>query len=101
MVSEVHAITAAGRPQSEQSHDRIVRYLITMGIRTGCFVAALFTDGWVRWACIAAAGLLPLIAVVLANAGVERRHRPDTLIATVPAEPDRQLANPTRGEERP
>ncbi|UFU04319.1 DUF3099 domain-containing protein [Ruania suaedae] len=90
-MSEVHAITSAGRPKSEQSRDRIVRYLITMGIRTACFVAALFTEGWLRWTCIAGAGLLPVIAVVLANAGGERRRRPDAYIETVPLAPDHQL----------
>ncbi|UFU05034.1 DUF3099 domain-containing protein [Ruania halotolerans] len=91
-MSEVHAITSAGRPQSVQSHDRIVRYLITMGIRTACFAGAFFIDGWIRWVCLAAAGVLPIIAVLIVNAG-ERRTRPDTLIDQVPLEPDHQIGS--------
>ncbi|SED91432.1 DUF3099 domain-containing protein [Ruania alba] len=89
-MSEVHAITSAGRPQSVQSHDRIVRYLITMGIRTACFAGAFFIDGWIRWVCLAAAGILPIVAVMLVNAG-ERRTEPDTMIDQVPIEPDHQV----------
>lgn len=66
---EVHTITTAGRPHSEQSRERIRRYLITMGIRTACFIAAIIVDGWIRWACVAAAAVLPLVAVLFANAG--------------------------------
>lgn len=71
---EVHTITTAGRPQSERSREKIRRYLITMGIRTVCFVAAIVTEGWVRWACVALAAVLPLIAVLLANAGGDVRR---------------------------
>ena len=71
---EVQAITTAGRPQSERSREKIRRYLITMGIRTLCFVAAIVTEGWVRWVCVALAAILPLIAVLLANAGGDVRR---------------------------
>lgn len=77
---EVHAITTAGRPQSERSREKIRRYLITMGIRTACFIAAIVTEGWVRWACIALAAVLPLIAVLLANAGGDVRRTEGSLV---------------------
>ncbi|HLS64112.1 MAG TPA: DUF3099 domain-containing protein [Ruania sp.] len=70
---EVQAITTAGRPHSEQTREKIRRYLITMGIRTACFIGAIFVDGWFRWVCVALAAVLPLIAVLLANAGGDRR----------------------------
>jgi hypothetical protein len=44
------------------------RYLITMGIRTGCFIAAWLVEGPMRWAFFIGAAALPYIAVVLANA---------------------------------
>jgi hypothetical protein len=45
-----------------------VRYLLSMGIRTACFVGAIVAQGWLRWTLVAAALVLPYIAVVLANA---------------------------------
>ena len=45
------------------------RYVISMAIRTVCFVAAVLVgDGWLRWVLIVAALLLPYVAVVMANA---------------------------------
>ena len=44
------------------------RYLISMGIRTVCFVGAVAVgDGWLRWVLVAGALVLPYIAVVMAN----------------------------------
>lgn len=79
-VPEVHTITTAGRPQSERSREKIRRYLITMGIRTLCFVAAIVTEGWVRWVCVALAAILPLIAVLLANAGGDVRRTGGSMV---------------------
>ena len=79
-VTEVHAITSAGRSHSAQQHDRTRSYLIMMGIRIAAFVAAFLTEGWVRWACVAAAVVLPLIAVIIANSGAERRTVPESYI---------------------
>lgn len=72
-----------------QSRERIRRYLITMGIRTGCFIAAIVTDGWIRWVCVALAAVLPLVAVLLANAGGDpRRVQPARVDRTeLPARP--------------
>ena len=54
------------------------KYLISMGIRTVCFVGAALTTGWVRWSMVALAVLLPLFAVIIANA-----VRPRALNASV------------------
>ncbi|MDQ6688074.1 MAG: DUF3099 domain-containing protein, partial [Actinomycetota bacterium] len=44
------------------------RYVISMGVRTLCFLAAVFVgDNWVRWVLVAASFVLPYIAVVMAN----------------------------------
>ena len=40
-----------------------------MGIRTVCFVAAIFSIGhWFLWIFIAASFVLPYVAVIMANA---------------------------------
>lgn len=67
---------------------RMKQYLVTMGIRTGCFVLAFLTSGWVRWTCVALAVVLPYIAVVFANA-----HAPRTagrVSRVVPRRPHRR-----------
>ena len=67
----VHRITSAQTPLSQQQTARQKRYLISMGIRTVCFLGMVFTDGWLRWALLAGAVVLPYVAVVMANAGRE------------------------------
>ncbi len=79
-VTDVHAITSAGRSQSDQLHDRTRNYLISMSIRAAAFVAAFLTDGWVRWACVLAAFVLPVVAVIFANSGTERRSVPSSYV---------------------
>lgn len=80
--SQVQAITSVGRPLSEDVHGRATRYLVSMAIRTACFVGIYFTDGWLRWAMAVGAIVVPYIAVVAANAGKERPKQADTLIET-------------------
>ena len=64
-------ITTATRSHHEDIAIRQRRYLISMGIRTVCFVLAIVSIGhWFMWVFIAASFLLPYVAVVLANAGV-------------------------------
>ncbi|MDQ6935486.1 MAG: DUF3099 domain-containing protein [Actinomycetota bacterium] len=44
------------------------RYVISMGVRTLCFLGAVFVgDNWVRWVLVAASFVLPYVAVVMAN----------------------------------
>jgi type III secretory pathway component EscV len=65
----VHTITGAQRALSKEQSDRTRRYLISMGIRTACVIAAIIVPGWPRWVFIAGAVILPYLAVVVANAG--------------------------------
>jgi hypothetical protein len=51
---------------------RMRRYLISMGVRTACFLGAVAAGGWLRWTLIVSALLLPYLAVVLANGGRDR-----------------------------
>jgi hypothetical protein len=65
----VRITTAATSPQADISA-RQRRYVISMGIRTVCFITAILVGpGWLRWVLVAAAVLLPYVAVVMANAG--------------------------------
>lgn len=68
---EVFTITAAQRPLSVEQEGRTKRYLISMGIRTVCLLAAIVVPGWPRILLIAGAVGLPYLAVVIANAGRE------------------------------
>jgi hypothetical protein len=62
-------ITTAASSRNEDISSRQRRYVVSMGIRTVCFVAAILVgDGWLRWVLVAAALLLPYVAVVMANA---------------------------------
>lgn len=68
----VYRITGVRRGLAEDQAQRSRRYLISMTIRTICFLAAVVATGWLRWALIGAAVVLPYLAVVFANAGRER-----------------------------
>jgi hypothetical protein len=64
----VYSVTAVRRGKSDDLAQRQKRYLISMGIRTVCFVLAVVTSGPIRWVFVAAAVVLPYVAVVMANA---------------------------------
>jgi predicted tellurium resistance membrane protein TerC len=70
--AEVHSLTSARRPHSEDQRERVIRYAISMAVRTLCVVLAVFVEGPLRWVFIVGAVLLPYVAVVAANAGRER-----------------------------
>jgi len=72
---QVHLVTQARRPMSEDISYRQHRYLIMMGIRVVCFAIAiiLFVEH-LRWlVLVPAVGaiFIPYIAVVFANGGRE------------------------------
>ena len=67
-------ITSARMSHSEDLRRRQRRYLVSMGIRTVCFVLAIVASGPLRWSLVAGAIFLPYVAVVLANA-TDRRTR--------------------------
>jgi hypothetical protein len=68
----VYQITGARRGVRDDVNSRTRRYLVSMGIRTVCFILAVVADGWLRWTLIAAALVLPYLSVVFANGGRER-----------------------------
>jgi hypothetical protein len=68
-------ITTATRSHSDDIWAREKRYMITMGIRTACFLAAVVCilnhfPTWLAWVFMIGSLILPYIAVVMANAGV-------------------------------
>jgi hypothetical protein len=65
----VYQITGARKSLSEDVTYRQRRYAISMGIRTVCFVLAIFVHGPLRFVLLFAALVLPYIAVVFANGG--------------------------------
>jgi hypothetical protein len=64
----VYSVTGARRGSSDDLAQRQRRYLISMGIRTACFLLAVVTHGPLRWILLAAAIVLPYVAVIMANA---------------------------------
>ncbi|XVQ07788.1 DUF3099 domain-containing protein [Spirillospora sp. CA-255316] len=74
--AEVYTVTDAPKPMSEDIGYRQRRYLISMGIRTGCFLGAVFAGAlgaplWVVGLLVAGAVFLPYISVIFANGGRE------------------------------
>lgn len=81
--------TSLPRAPREDEGSRVTKYMITMGIRIGCFLAMAFVTpyGWYTWVFAAGAVFLPYIAVVIANVG-EDTHGPDVI------NPERMLEAP-------
>jgi hypothetical protein len=69
---EAVRITTAASSRDAEISARQRRYVVSMGIRTACFVAAIGAAlagiGWLWPILIAAALILPYVAVVMANA---------------------------------
>jgi hypothetical protein len=85
------SITSASRPHSEDLRGRERRYVISMGVRTLCFLLALvFREHAVVWVFLAAAVFLPYVAVVIANAGAV----PDPGTDNHAFDPDRKALGP-------
>ena len=69
----VQLVTSAPESLAEEQAARIKRYLVTMAIRTACFIGAAVTATqgapWWIWGTMALAAIvLPYIAVVMVNA---------------------------------
>ena len=70
--AEVHTITTAQASRDVDLSRRMRKYLISMSVRTVCFVLAVVFDGPLRWVFASAAVVLPYVAVVVANAAPRR-----------------------------
>lgn len=99
MVRHAQQITTADTALDDDMRSRIIKYSITMGIRTVCFVSAYFAfvaDMHIlMWICVAGAVVLPYPAVIFANAGRERTR--DDRSALLEQAPLTELP-PARGE---
>lgn len=74
--ADVYTVTNAPLPISEDIGHRQRRYLLSMGIRTVCFLGAVFATAagapvWIAGILVAGALILPYISVVVANGGRE------------------------------
>lgn len=69
---EVFSISKVETSLTQDQAGRQRRYLISMGLRTACFVGGILSQGALRWTLIVCAVVLPYFAVVIANAGRER-----------------------------
>jgi Protein of unknown function (DUF3099) len=65
-------ITTAPTSHHDDIDRRRKRYVISMAIRTACFIGAVVVDGWLRWVLVVAAFILPYVAVVMANVASPR-----------------------------
>jgi len=84
---EAVRITSATPSHSDDISRRQRRYLISMAVRTVCFLLAIgFRGGPLMWVFIAASFVLPAVAVIAANA----RSSPD------PGGPDPFGPDPSR-----
>ncbi|HEU4513984.1 MAG TPA: DUF3099 domain-containing protein [Nocardioidaceae bacterium] len=84
-------ITSATRSQSEDVAARQRRYIISMAIRTACFLAAVFVASWslwLMWIFIIASFILPPVAVVVANAQAPTDPDPDPDTVYDPRRPE-------------
>ncbi len=66
------SVTSAPESRTEDQARRLKHYLVTMGIRTACFVLLVVIDHPIRWVFAFLAVFLPFIAVVAANAVAPR-----------------------------
>jgi hypothetical protein len=69
---DVQSVTSAPEARTEDQARRLKQYLVTMGIRTICFVLLVVIDAWYRWIFAVGAVFLPFVAVVAANAVMPR-----------------------------
>ena len=79
----------------------MIKYSITMGIRTICVVLCIFARGWWLLVCAVGAVVLPYFAVVLANVSWSAPsvvRRPGSL---VPLEPPQPAPEVPPGQEPP
>lgn len=88
----MQSVTSVPSNADDDINARMKHYLVTMAIRTGCFVLAVVSQGWVRWTCIALAVVLPYVAVVFANARAPRSA--GRVSAVTPRDPQRRQLDP-------
>jgi hypothetical protein len=113
--NRVHLVTQARTPKSQDIGHRERRYLVMMGIRVACFLAAILMvskgAGWLAAFPAVGAIVIPYFAVVFANGGREpndtrgfQEYEPSLPAARPgPSSPGRQVptAGVQSGAEKP
>ncbi|MEO8330016.1 MAG: DUF3099 domain-containing protein [Candidatus Nanopelagicales bacterium] len=84
--SRVYRITTARKSVADDQAVRVRGYVISMSIRIACFILAIVTSGFLRWAFVAGALLIPYFAVIYANGGREPTQDPPTTLGVGPAD---------------
>jgi len=98
---EVIRITSAPESPQQERGSRERRYVISMSIRTACFVAAILVGGgWLRWVLVGASFVLPYVAVVMANSASPRVEGTD-LFDPGASRPELPGSTPNTGDDQP
>jgi Protein of unknown function (DUF3099) len=101
---QVFAVTGLPASLQDDQAQRMRRYLLSMGIRTACFllaVVALAVLHWtvVGWVLVTAAVILPYVAVVAANA--TRSQGSTALPPVTPNDGAPEQFSPRRPDQEP
>jgi len=101
---QVFAVTGLPTSLQDDQGQRMRRYLVSMGIRTACFILAVVALAglhWtlIGWTLVVAAVILPYVAVVMANA--TRSGRSTTLGPVTTNDPTTPRPSPDHPEEDP
>jgi len=101
---QVFSVTGLPASLQDDQGRRMRRYLLSMGIRTACFVLAVVALGVLHWAVVGwllvvAAVVLPYVAVVVANATRPRRGTTPGLVT--PDDGTAEQLSPRRPDEEP
>jgi predicted tellurium resistance membrane protein TerC len=64
---ERHVVTSIGEAPDLERKRRMIKYTISMSVRTLCVILVVFTSGIWQWVFGLGAVFLPYFAVVLAN----------------------------------
>jgi len=100
----VFSVTGLPASLEDDQAQRLRRYLVSMGIRTACFmlaVVALAVLHWtvMGWTLVICAAVLPYVAVVMANA--TRSPQSTTLGPVTPDNGTARQISPRRPDEEP
>lgn len=88
------SITSAAESLTADQGRRTRIYLIQMGIRVTCIIAAVLVPGPARWILVGAAVVLPYIAVVNVNMGRSNNANMDSPMEYLALEAEHRAAAP-------
>ena len=90
----VYSVTSARSGKRDEIGGRERRYVISMAVRTACFIGAVIAwqtvGAWLGATLFVGALVLPYTSVILANAGVRQRASGTALLDNPPGTIDKQ-----------